>query len=401
MYINVSLEDRNNQPYIRFDVEDTGVGIPEDKQEDIFESFTQADGDTTRKYGGTGLGLTITKRLSELLGGELTVTSEVGKGSIFSYVIPAGLDVTKQSTLNIHSSHTDPGKKKSELPEFSGHILVAEDARTNQVLIKSLLKRVGLQVTIVEDGNEAVQKALSKQFEMIFMDIQMPYMNGYEATKALRKEGVRTPIVALTANAMKSDDKKCLAAGCDDYISKPIEKKKLLQVLSKYLSKNSEDLSRQIDSVQSDVEQLNQLCSETTSSDTAETESGDEQYGELPVDFEIIKKIYDDEEVLKETVKVFLEDAPQTIELLAEAIAAGDSKNIKMYAHKLRGLARHVAARQISDMLYHLETKGREEKLEGAEALFADIQTEFDKLKSFLSQPNWTESAEQQTDQLP
>ena len=125
----------------------------------------------------------------------------------------------------------------------------------------------------------------------------------------------------------------------------------------------------------------------------------DEQYGELPVDFEIIKKIYDDEEVLKETVNIFLEEAPQTIELLAEAIEAKDSKNVKIHAHKLKGLARHVAARKISDMLLDLETKGRKEELEGSEALFADIQTEFDKLKSFLSQPNWTESAEQQTGQ--
>ena len=152
-------------------------------------------------------------------------------------------------------------------------------------------------------------------------------------------------------------------------------------------------MNQRIDSVKSDVEQLNQLCSETSTADTTPAEPVDEQHGEVPVDFAIIQKIYDDKDVLKETVKVFLEDAPQTIELLAEAIEARDSKNVKMYAHKLRGLARHVAARQISDMLYHLETKGREEELEGSETLFADIQTEFDKLKSFLSQPNWAESA--------
>jgi HPt (histidine-containing phosphotransfer) domain-containing protein len=158
-------------------------------------------------------------------------------------------------------------------------------------------------------------------------------------------------------------------------------------------------MDQRIDSVKSDVEQLNQLCSETTSSDTTETEPADEQYGELPVDMATIKKIYDDEEVLKETVIIFLEEAPQTIELLAGAIEAKDSKNVKIHAHKLKGLARHVAARKLSDMLFDLETKGRKEELEGAEALFADIQVEFEKLKSFLSQPNWTESAEQQTDQ--
>ncbi|MHC4585241.1 MAG: CHASE4 domain-containing protein [Planctomycetota bacterium] len=401
IYLRVSLQEIENTPFIRFDVEDTGIGIPKDKQDEIFETFVQADNSTSREFGGTGLGLTISKHLAELLGGQLTMSSEVGKGSVFSLTLPAGVDVTKQPSLDRQNitSHIVAGTDDTNQAKFSGHILVAEDARTNQVLIKSLLKRLGMQVTIAEDGNEVLQKALSKQFDLIFMDIEMPNMSGYEAAKAIRKEGLKTPIIALTAYAMKGDDEKCFAAGCDDYISKPIEHEELLQILSKYLSNESEDLNQQIDSVKSNVEQLNELCSETASSDTAETKPADEQYGELPVDFAIIKKIYDDEEVLKETVKVFLEEAPQTIELLAGAIEAKDSKNVKIHAHKLKGLARHVAARKLSDMLYLLETKGRKEELEGSEALFADIQTEFDTLKSFLSQPNWTESAGQQTDQ--
>ncbi|MBC8471881.1 MAG: PAS domain S-box protein [Planctomycetes bacterium] len=390
--LRVSLQEIENVPFVRFDVEDTGIGIPQDKQDEIFKTFVQADSSTSREFGGTGLGLAISKRLAELLSGQLTMTSEVGKGSVFSLTIPAGVDVTKQPLLDRQNttSHIVTGTDETKQAKFSGHILVAEDVRTNQVLIKSLLKRLGLKVTIAEDGNEAVQKALSNPFDLIFMDIEMPNMNGYEGTKAIRKEGLKTPIIALTAYAMKGDDEKCFAAGCNDYISKPIEHEKLLQILNKYLSEENKDICRQIDSVKSDVEQLNQLCSETTP-----TQPVDEQYGEVPVDFAIIEKIYDDEDVLKETVKIFLEEAPQTIELLAEAIEARDSKNVKIHAHKLKGLARHVAARKLSDMLLHLETKGREEKLEGTEALFADIQTEFNKLKSFLSQPNWAESAEQ------
>ena len=397
IYLRVSLQEIENTPFIRFDVEDTGIGIPQDKHEEIFETFVQADNGTSREFGGTGLGLAISKRLAELLGGQLTMTSEVGKGSVFSLTIPAGVDVTKQPFLDRHNitSHIVAGNDQAGQVEFSGNILVAEDARTNQVLIKSLLKRLGLKVTIVEDGNQVVQEALGKRFDLIFMDIEMPNMNGYEATKALRKEGLKTPIISLTAYAMKGDDEKCFAAGCDDYISKPIEHEKLLQILNQYLSKGDRDMSQRINSVKSDVEQLHRICSETASPDTAETEQADEQYGEFPVDFEIIKKIYDDEEVLKETVTIFLEDAPQTIELLAEAITAGDSKNVKLYAHTLKGLARHVAARKLTDILYVLETKGRKEDLEGSEALFAGIQTEFDKLKLFLSQPNWTESAKQ------
>ena len=273
-------------------MEDTGIGISWDKQDEIFDTFVQTDNSTSREFGGTGLGLAISKRLAELLGGQLTMASEFGKGSVFSLTIPAGVDITQQPLLdrqNITSHIKVDNDDEAKQVEFTGNILVAEDARTNQVLIKSLLKRLGLKVTIVEDGNQAVQKALSKQFDLIFMDIEMPNMNGYEATKAIRKEGLKIPIIALAAYVMKGDDEKCFAAGCNEYISKPIEHKKLLQALTKYLSEGNEDISRLIDSAKFDVEQLNQLCSETAPSETAPAKPVDEQHGELPVDFEISK----------------------------------------------------------------------------------------------------------------
>jgi PAS domain S-box-containing protein len=237
IHVSVSLAERNNEPLIRFDIEDTGIGIPADKQGTVFESFSQADGSHTRKYGGTGLGLTITKQLVELLGGRITLVSEEGKGSVFSFTIPAGVDVTEQVTLYTHNigSRTALSQIKAEQPEFSGNILVAEDTPTNQMLIELLLKRMGLQVTIAEDGNQALQKVLTKTFDLILMDMQMPHMNGYDATKELRKKGFTTPIVALTANAMKGDDKKCLEVGCDEYLSKPIDRRELLEVIGKYL----------------------------------------------------------------------------------------------------------------------------------------------------------------------
>ena len=237
VHVYVSLQEHEDKSFIRFDVEDTGIGIQKDKQETIFESFTQADGDTTRKFGGTGLGLTITKQLAELMGGELTLTSVEGKGSVFSLTIPANIDITKQPFMDRPdiASHIHPTHTKEEQPEFSGNILVAEDVPTNQVLIKSLLKRLGLQVTIAEDGNQAMQKVMTQQFDLIFMDMMMPNMNGYEATAALRKEGIATPIIALTANAMKGDDKKCFEAGCNEYLAKPLDSIELLKMIRKYL----------------------------------------------------------------------------------------------------------------------------------------------------------------------
>jgi PAS domain S-box-containing protein len=237
VHLNVSLEDKNDQSYIRFDIEDTGIGIPEERQHAIFDSFTQADGSTSRKYGGTGLGLTITRQLAELLGGELTLTSQEGEGSTFSIVIPTGLDVTKQPLLDRCSieDHANIDKEQKDHPEFSGRVLVAEDVRTNQMLIKILLERMGMDVTIAADGEQALQMALAEKFDLILMDIHMPRMDGYKATDALRKEGIKTPIVALTANAMKGDEKKCIDAGCDDYLAKPINRNELLEKLNKYL----------------------------------------------------------------------------------------------------------------------------------------------------------------------
>ncbi len=235
VYLNISLENRDDQSYIHFDIEDTGIGIPKDEQGHIFDSFVQADESHTRKYGGTGLGLSITKQLAGLLGGKLALTSEEGKGSVFSLVVPAGLDVTKQPSLDTNVVHKHPAKAKMEQPEFSGNVLVAEDDPNNQMLIKLLLKQFGLNVTIAGDGKEALQKAASEQFDLIFMDIQMPVMNGYEATRMLRRDGKTTPIIALTAHAMAGDWEKCLEAGCDDYMTKPIDQDKLTHILYKYV----------------------------------------------------------------------------------------------------------------------------------------------------------------------
>ncbi|MBN1456229.1 MAG: response regulator [Sedimentisphaerales bacterium] len=237
VYLNVSLENRNGEEYIRFDVEDTGIGIPADKQTEIFESFTQADGSHTRKYGGTGLGLAITKKLAELLGGSLTLTSEEGSGSVFSMVIPANVDINSESVLdgtNVTDQIESEGKKMEKV-QYSGRVLVAEDVKGNQMLIKTILGKMGLDVTIAPDGKEALDLACQEEFDLVLMDIQMPKMNGYEATQAIRNKGMTIPVVALTANVMKGDREKCLSIGCDDYLGKPIDQKELRRILDAYV----------------------------------------------------------------------------------------------------------------------------------------------------------------------
>ena len=253
VYVNVSIEEIDYKTYIRFDVEDTGISIPEDKQETIFDLFTQADGSKTRKYGGSGLGLAITRQLAELLEGSVSVSSEEGKGSVFTLKIPANVDVKSQPSLNRYDTANEllGEKDTKQLAEFSGRVLVAEDSPTNQMLMRTVLERLGLDVTIVADGNGAVQKCKSQSFDIIFMDMYMPNMNGYEATKVLRANDVRTPVIALTAHAMKGDEEKCIKAGCDDYLAKPINKNKLAETIRKYLPSSKQAFVETADSAKS------------------------------------------------------------------------------------------------------------------------------------------------------
>jgi CheY-like chemotaxis protein len=238
VYVYVSLEQNDGKPYIRFDVEDTGVGISKEKQDKIFESFSQADGSITRRFGGTGLGLAITRQLALKLDGEVNVSSRPEEGSVFTMVIPAGVNINKEPLLESVPSLEQNNKTEAEMTDkkmFKGRVLVAEDTVTNQMLIKRLLSRVGIDVVVVADGKDAVEAGTNSEFDVILMDIQMPNMSGLEATKTLRDNGLVTPIVALTAHAMKGDEEKCLHVGCNDYLSKPINVTKLMNILEKYL----------------------------------------------------------------------------------------------------------------------------------------------------------------------
>jgi signal transduction histidine kinase/CheY-like chemotaxis protein len=235
--VNVSLEIVEQQPMIRFDVEDTGIGIPFEKQQIIFDAFSQADDTHSRKYGGTGLGLSIAKKMIELLGGKISVRSSAGTGSTFSLLLPPGLDVSRQPSIDQQSEPEQNSQETSggQQEHFKGKVLVAEDTATNQLLIRLLLEKLGLDVTIAQNGRQAVEMASEECFDLIFMDMQMPEMNGYEATEALREKGLLTPIIALTASAMKGDEDKCISSGCNVYLCKPVDRKILRQTIQRFL----------------------------------------------------------------------------------------------------------------------------------------------------------------------
>jgi CheY-like chemotaxis protein/nitrogen-specific signal transduction histidine kinase len=236
VYLNVSLETIDQTPHIRFDIEDTGIGIPKDKQLLVFEAFTQADGSHTRKFGGTGLGLTITRQLVELLGGQISLQSDEGRGTIFTIQMPLGVEADSQSVTFRHNAiEALQSEFSNPLIPIKGNILVAEDARANQALIRIMLQKMGLDVTIVEDGRQAVEKISNGRYDLILMDMQMPVMNGYDAARQIKAMGIQIPVIALTAHAMKGDEEKCRQAGCDDYLAKPIDRTKLEKILRHYL----------------------------------------------------------------------------------------------------------------------------------------------------------------------
>jgi signal transduction histidine kinase/ActR/RegA family two-component response regulator len=230
--LTVTLENDETNT-LCFLISDTGIGIPEDKHSDIFQAFTQVDGSTTRNYGGTGLGLAITQELTTLMNGTVRVESELGKGSSFYVYLP----LPQPIGIDIQTPTSAPALS-NDLPPL--HILVAEDNPVNQKLAMRLLTQRGHTVSIANNGQEALTLFANTQFNLILMDVQMPIMDGFEATRAIRKTETHTnqhiPIIALTAHAMIGDEERCLQAGMDAYVSKPIQIDKLLQAIQTHMS---------------------------------------------------------------------------------------------------------------------------------------------------------------------
>jgi len=237
-------EEKEERSKLHVKVRDTGIGIPEDKQEIIFDVFHQVDGSTTREYSGTGLGLSICKQLAKLMGGDVWVESTRGKGSTFHFT--AWMEKSERFfPLESDFSLSRPSEKREVQTGQSIHILLAEDNPVNQKLARFIFLKAGYRLTVVNNGEEVVKTYISEpgSFDMIFMDIQMPKMNGLDAARLIREEEqrkgdvqdpVRIPVIAMTAQSIKGDREKCLEAGMDDYIAKPIKREIVLEMVKKW-----------------------------------------------------------------------------------------------------------------------------------------------------------------------
>ena len=229
VHINVLLVKKTTKHIlVKFEVKDTGIGITEENQEKLFKEFSQVDSSTSRKFGGTGLGLSISKKLSALMGGEVGIESEYGKGSTFWFTGKFEISSSQKTTST---------NKTIEITTKKLNILLVEDNKINQKVAAHTIIKYGHTVDFANDGLEAVELFNKNKYDIIFMDIQMPNMNGYEATEEIRRIETennlnRTKIIAMTANALKGEKEKCISIGMNDYLSKPFKQESLLQVLN-------------------------------------------------------------------------------------------------------------------------------------------------------------------------
>lgn len=296
---------------LQVDVIDTGIGIPVEVRDSIFKPFTQADSSVTRRFGGTGLGLSISRHIAAGLGGQITVQSEVGKGSTFSATIATGpledIRLLEHPVSDILSNpRVDEDPQRIRLDGRS--ILVVDDGETNRKLIRLILSRAGAEVRLAENGLEAVAIGREEDFDLILMDMQMPLMDGYTAAARLREHGCHRPIVALTAHAMRGDAERCLASGCSDYLTKPINPEKLIEKISQILS--------------------------GTNAITAGTQLS---YGDLPLQDAVVSELPVDDQEFAEIVSEFVDRFRVKLKEMHAARADQDWKLLAELAHWLAG----------------------------------------------------------------
>ncbi len=352
------------------DIVDTGPGIPENKLDSIFNAFSQADTSITRKYGGTGLGLPISRRLAEALGGSLEVSSVVGQGSTFTLTLALGpiesLNLTKTFNREAVRGAESPGTEEKGDVRLAGHVLLVDDGETNRRLIELLLTRAGARVSSTDNGQKALVMATRTAYDLILMDMQMPIMDGYTASQQIREHGVTTPIIALTASAMKGDRERCLEAGCDDYLTKPVEIEALLGAASKWLAATPAG---------------DEECAGSEVFEVQAAEVVDHETPTLTDISGVVSSLPTDDPEFLQIVLDYIDTLSEQVSAMEQSCEDQDFENLARLAHWLRGsggtvgfdLLTHPAERLEQAALDHLED-GAAAVIDELKALTAKIQ---------------------------
>ncbi len=327
------INDR--EPRLCVEIADTGVGMSAAEIDRLFVAFTQADASTTRRFGGSGLGLVISRKLAHLLGGDVEVESSPGRGSVFRLWVPTGsLANTKmiEGLMEAGLADAAPSATHRALPAKNAleglNVLLAEDGHDNQILVSTYLRKAGATVTIAADGRQAVDRAKAESYDVILMDMQMPELDGYGATSKLRQLGYTYPIVALTAHAMAGDRERCEKAGCDDYLTKPIDRTKLVAAVARWAQRS-----------------------------TVATEP-------------LVSELADDED-LADLLNAFVKELPSRAAAIAEAADSGDHALLARLAHQLKGAAGSYGFSSITDAARAVEQGSTPETIGQLRALCA------------------------------
>ena len=352
-----------NQPQLQFDVCDSGIGMTPQQLKKIFDPFSQADSSVTRRFGGTGLGLSISQRLAEALGGKLEVTSEVGVGSVFSLMVVTGdlAGVELKSAAEYGELSEVDLTPQSEWVFDSQSVLVVDDGPENRELVRVVLEEAGLQIHTAENGQQAVDLCSRQTFDLILMDMQMPVMDGYTAARTMRETGNTTPIIALTANAMKGSEQECLEAGCTGFLTKPIDIDQLVSRIATTLEVEQ--------TTAPETESASPVNAGSTTVDQPPKDSSDAiclspLVSELPTEFPEFQKIVED----------FIPRLSEQLDAMELALQQQDLATVKSIAHWLKGAGGTVGFPQFTEPSLKMEQSAGQGSDDELQEAFLELQ---------------------------
>ncbi len=377
------LEERDDKVLLRFEVRDTGIGIDPNELSGLFQAFEQADPSTTRKHGGTGLGLAITRRLANLMGGEVGAESDLGEGSSFWFT--AWLERGHGVSVSVDSVEGSSAEIQLRTHHAGSRILLVEDNAINREVAMSLLSGAYMAVDVAEDGAQAVSMVSTTVYDLVLMDIQMPVMDGLEATRVIRsmtgsmtRSGVRyaeLPILAMTANVFEEDRQACLEVGMQDFVAKPVVPDNLFSTLVKWLP--------QAAGSEMFEPPPTQLSTDTKSDAVDETDlSGDQR---SPVDPGALCEIFGDD--IAAQIDILQKFSTQMEQIVAEFEAAyeqHDAEKVSFHTHKLKSSARTVGADSLADLCFALEVAGRKAEWDKIDSLSSSMRPTMEQVKGYI-----------------